>query len=159
MAKQLEEYLLTLGEKRDGMNYTARTYFFYQTATDIEMGLSKCPYVKILWSRGGNANEITGTRISEMCFSISQPIVVKMVCMHTGFGLPTNRKFIYIDLNPAYEKLQIIGLGNFGEFVGHGKINAEKSGMTMEVIRKNFTINVMSAPALQSTTETRSLIF
>jgi len=159
MAKMKEEYLITLGEMRRGMDYTARAYFFYATPTGLEMGMSKCPYIQILWSRGGNANELTGTRVSEMCFNISQPISLKMVCMHTGFGNPMNRKYLYLDLDPTAERIKVVGLGEFGEFIGRAKINAEKSELSMKTIRENFTINVLAEPTVASNKDTRSLIF
>lgn len=161
MAKKAypEEYRLTLGEKRDGMNYSARTYFFYSSPTGTEDGLSRCPFVRMVASRGGN-EQPNGTRITELTITVSQPICIKMVCMHTGFGLPMNRKFIYIDLDPDAEKISIVGLGGFGEFVGRGRINAEKSELTMKVIRENFTVTVLAAPtAGDGNNEVRSIIY
>lgn len=157
-AKQTEEYKIILGEKRDGMNYSARTYFFYSSPTGVEEGLSRCPYVRILSSRGGN-EQMDGSRITEMNFTVSQPISLKMVCMHTGFGLPTNRKYLYLDLDPNAERIHITGLGGFGEFFGRGRINAEKSELTMKVIRENFSIEVLASPRVETNNEVRSIIY
>jgi hypothetical protein len=156
--KQPEEYHLILGEKRDGMNYSARTYFFYTSPTGVETGLNRCPHVRILWSRGGNP-EPNGTRITDMQFSSEQPICIKMVCMHTGFGLPSNRKYLYLELDPTAERIHVIGLGGFGEFTGRARINAEMSGMSMKVIRENFSIDVLAAPMVEGSSNVRSLIF
>lgn len=159
MAKQREEYLITLGENRRGMDYTARTYFFYASPTGIEDGLSKCPFLQIHSSEGGNPNELTGSRITKMMFTVSQPISVKMVCMHTGFGNPSNRKYLYLDLDPTAERIKVVGLGEFGEFIGRARINAEKSEMSMKTIRENFTISILAEPILAGNKDTRSLIF
>jgi hypothetical protein len=94
-----------------------------------------------------------------MCFNVSQPIILKMVCMHTGFGNPMNRKYLYLELDTTAERVHITGLGGFGEFVGRAKINAEKSGLTMKEIRENFTISVMASARVEANSETRSLIF
>jgi hypothetical protein len=159
MPKQpLEEYQITFGEKRDGMHYSARAYFFQHTPTGREQNITQCPFAKVLWSRGGDT-DAGGTRIIEQGFAITQPIILKMVCMLTGFGNPQNRKYLYLNLDPTAERLKIVGLGNFGEFIGRATINLEKTGMDMKTIRENFSIMILAAPLIERSGDVRSLIY
>ena len=158
LKQKLEEYTLVMGEKREGMNYTARTYFFYASSTGIEKGINQCPFARIMWTRGGETLA-NGTRITEMCIAISQPIFLKMVCMHTSFGNPMNRKYLYLELDPTAERMHITGLAGFGEFTGRAKINVDKSGLDMKTIKENFTIQIIAAPIVGVNTETRSLLY
>jgi hypothetical protein len=153
-----EESSLEFGEKRLGMQASARAYFFYVSPTGQETGMNKCPHLRITWSRGGNQDQ-DGTRIMEWGILASMPITLKMACMHTAFGKPTNRKFIYLDLHPDAERLSITGPGDFGTFLGRAKINVEKSGIPMAEIKKNFKIEVLAMAAAGQGDDVRSLIF
>ncbi len=152
------ELIVTTGERRDS-DKTVRTYCFYVSPTGKESGISACPHLKRLSSSPKGARPGTLDRVLEVEYSVEHPVLVKLFTDCTVMGKPKQSYEIYIEVSATAPEIRMTGVEGFGMFKGHGKILFERSNVSKEQLKQDFSYEVLKAPLVSQNEGTRNLIF
>lgn len=158
--KQTIECVMTLGERR-GVHEIVKTYFFGVQPGGYEGSLFKLQpaFLKVNWTRGGEEDPVTQSRETEMSIIVLSDCLIKMACIVNAFGEQPARKNIYLKLGEKYPRIRLTGLRRFGRFVGNAEVNLELSRVTLDELKRDFNMEILSVGAVEDTKEVRQLIF
>ena len=121
----------SMGEARkEGTTRTA--FFFYIQPNGEETGLKDCPaFIKDSSIRrpvrrqGIRAGP--DIRSNRKVYQLSMPTRIKMFSAETKLGSPRMFYNIYIDIDPVHPFITFTGVGGWGYFSGHAKIDTKES--------------------------------
>ena len=156
----MQVVMTALGEQRDGLQRSNRTFAFYAAPTGVEIALSKCDHLERKWGRQTGAPQ-SPLRLMTSEYVAKHPVVLKFVTIKSTFGKARMMSNIYVRLNDDESRIQLTGFDGFGELVFNGVVlrdrgfvNNEKLDKTKKstnLLEKHHGYRVLAGPSKIST--------
>lgn len=149
------KFIISFGEKSNGIDSSIRTYFFYVAPTGVETGLQNCNQLFKVWSK---KREQGSERLITFEYVFEKPIILKMVTMSSQFGKPKSNHQIYFTLNSNESLISFTGIDGFGGFEGRAKIK-EEGNLSRDVLKQILNYQVLASPIETQNKVVRKLIW